>query len=678
MIAFFLKSNPFYLNLYSKEIMSPYKILLITFLLNSGFLFSQNKIDFARPAEASLIEDKITEWIDLLFPETYYFFKKDSSSEDYRNWNGLYIGETFNQCIPSGPDDEIYVNCDTAYYFRENNESYALLVFRHSENGQSGFQHSTWMKEEIHIEMSQQISLVLLKFVDKKWKIEEKIEDNKFLSSDDIIFIPVRSCEFISPKIIIYGRNDILIEVNNNTGFGGQFSLTSSIGNKTLVYHLSYPEPILNTYSEAFHLTPFTPSTTFYNKKDSNNYAYSNIEPVYTFDGDKPMISLKLTTKKSNAKLDEQFNNDNLINETDLIILSEFEKELAELEKRKSEIEKKYLLADLKKEIEKKYLLADLKKEIENVSTYYPKKYNTITEKEAYNLIAGKSLSYYYYSADYLSNAEEQLNRNKNIPYVNHIFLENGEYYKITNVLKFDEVHVAIGNRYCSFFFPAILKKGKWKISENKIQLELEDYNFDKFNSLQSTEEIGYNDEDYNMYYGINTKTSNDIKNLRTGWPFTNYIEIDKLSDLNTLLYEIAETECNYGYRIGNRFNEAHKNAGSTTESDNHSNEKKKKISADIAINSEPFGASLLGQELSYIKKLNEGKLNDDDAFQYEIIGNRDLLKIRNEKFLNIYANLKDFKKFEDSEKFEAAKKIETEPSRKYRKNEKKEEAPKK
>jgi hypothetical protein len=77
-----------------------------------------------------------------------------------------------------------------------------------------------------------------------------------------------------------------------------------------------------------------TPSHT--NKdSNSNNYAYSSIEPVYSFDGDKPLISLKLTTKKSNAKLDEQFLKDNFISEVDLVSLSEFEKGLADLEKRK-------------------------------------------------------------------------------------------------------------------------------------------------------------------------------------------------------------------------------------------------------------------------------------------------------------------------------------------------------
>jgi hypothetical protein len=632
--------------------MNFYKILFLAFFLNSGLLFSQNKIDFSRPAEASLIEDKITEWIDLLFPETYYFFKKDSSSENYSNWNGLYIGETIDHCIPSGPDDEIYIHCDTVYYFRENNESYALLVFRHSENGQSGFQLSTWIKDDIHIVMSQQISLVLLKCLGKEWKVEEKIDNYKYLSSDDIIFTPVRTCEFRSPKIIIYGRNDILIEVNNKSGFGGQFSLTSRITNETLVYHLSYSEPILSTYSAEFHLTPL------YSNKDSNNYAYSGLEPVYSFDGDKPLISLKLRTKKSNTKLDEQFLKDNFISETDLISLSEFEKGIDELEKSKSEIELKYLLSDLKKEME-------------NSIYYYPKKYKTLTEKEAYELIAGKSLSYYYYSDDYFLFDEnlDLYNQHKNIPYVNHIFLENGDYYKITNVLKPDVVQRSAGNYYCSSFYPAILKKGKWKIAENKILLELEDYNFDKFNSLVSNEEYGYNYENYNMHSGLDTKTSNDIKNLRTGWPFNNYIEIDKLSDLNTLLYEIAETECNYGYRIGNRFNLYDKN----------------NISASIEITNKPLGNNGLSKELSDIIKLNE-KRNDDnrdkeknnsskkttkrkkyrtripeekteEAYDYEpeiqIIGDLELLKIRNEKFLKIYSSLKDYKKYDASEKFE-------------------------
>jgi hypothetical protein len=329
---------------------------------------------------------------------------------------------------------------------------------------------------------------------------------------------------------------------------------------------------------------------------------------------------------------------------------------------------------------------------MENSIYFYPKKYKTLTEKEAYELIAGKSLSYYYYSDDYYffeKNVDDLYNQHKNIPYVNHIFLENGDYYKITNVLKPDAVQRAIGNYYCSSFYPAILKKGKWKIAENKILLELEDYNFDKFNSLLSTEENGFNYENYNMPSGLDTKTSNDIKNLRTGWPFNNYIEIDKLSDLNTLLYEIAETECNYGYRIGNRFNLYDNN----------------NISANIEITNEPLGNNGLSQELSDIIKLNE-KRNDDNkekektntsknttkrekhrtriseekpegVYEYEreiqIIGDLELLKIRNEKFLKIYSSLKDYKKFEASEKFEM-----DDPPSDIEKNEKKEEAPKK
>jgi hypothetical protein len=663
--------------------MSPYKILLIAFVLYSGSLFSQNKIDFSRPAEASLIEDKITEWIDLLYPETYYFFKKDSSSENYSNWNGLYIGEGIKQCSPGGPDEEIFVNCDTICYFKENDKSYAMMVFRHLENGENTYSDHPWYREQNFV-WRQKISFVILKWIDNKWKIEEKIEDNKFLSEYTLLTGITTIYEFTSPKIIIFGRKDILIEVSKKSAFGGYISMAYNAKDSTLLYHLSFTEPILSTNSEEFHF-----GIPFNEKNDSNKSVYYRIKPNYYFDGENPVISIKLISKLSDSKFLDEYKKDNEITENDIISLSEIEKSIAETEKRKSEIEVKYSLNDLKKAKENQVL-------------YYPKKYDKISEKEAHDLITGKSLSYYYFKDSYFQDYTQiddyqNYDNHKKIPYVNHIFLENGDYYKIINTLEQDRA-IPGYSTYCTSFFPAIVKKGRWIIKDNKIILELEEYNFDKFNRLKEDSLVEHNYENYNTLR-FDTKTSKDINNLRTGWPFTNTIDIDKLTKLESLLYEIAETECNYGYRIGNRFNLYNNNNN--------------KVSAFIEITNEPLGNNGISQMLSDIKRLEDSNIQHsattenksktkvksrkvpkskkeespkkeeaplpEDFYNYdlervmEIQGDLELLKIRNEKFLKIYSNLKDYKKFKDAEKFEM-----NDTPNEYRKNEKKEEAPKK
>jgi hypothetical protein len=141
----------------------------------------------------------------------------------------------------------------------------------------------------------------------------------------------------------------------------------------------------------------------------------------------------------------------------------------------------------------------------------------------------------------------------------------------------------------CVDLLPNIVKKGTWKISDKKLILNVieESYVEQQFN--------------YNLF----SKTDSFTVKIsgRSGWPYNDTLNISVFSNIESLLYEIAETECRFGYRIGDPLFE-----------------KQSATKGEIKLTSMPFGLDnkflKCGNKYLFIKDQTDEKLNNERSIE--------------------------------------------------------------
>jgi hypothetical protein len=562
-------------------------------------IIAQNNIDFSRPEEAWLIEDSIVNWMFKLFPGTQNasIKRQDADTSKSKLYSSCYVShapKNFNPCPPEGPDCDIFINCDTIYYFTENNQKYAFLLFRHSECGRNksggpgfyGTNSSTF----------QSLSILILKYAQGVWMTDyfREVPDYLNISSrwgtgTALLF------DNSLPKIHFFGRDMIIVErYYSKSGDMGVPFLCPYTKDSTYLYHINFSNPVFKFYS--YHEESFSP----YEKYNS---AFSKIDLHFEFINEEPILIFKFFDKsEENEKIEELPEGlrwDGL--HTNFYSGYEIQK-LAMLNFSKSKVRLYDLIAKITEKPTQYKLIPP---------SYFNKKYSELTDQEAYDLIAGKSLSYYYksdsfnYTLNSFSIAQGVnhtfFHDNCNcgsclLPYVDHLFLRNGEYYKISNEYRnledFSDLKIPedFGFQYrCVDLLPNIVKKGTWKISDKKLILNVieESYVEQQFN--------------YNLF----SKTDSFTVKIsgRSGWPYNDTLNISVFSNIESLLYEIAETECRFGYRIGDPLFE-----------------KQSATKGEIKLTSMPFGLDnkflKCGNKYLFIKDQTDEKLNNERSIE--------------------------------------------------------------
>jgi hypothetical protein len=427
------------------------------------------------------------------------------------------------------------MNCDSIYYFSENGQKYALLLLRHRESGRkeshfgeltSYYNSNTWT--------FQKMSFLMLKFSNGKWMPDFFKDATNYLDTEElgIIFYAI---EFKLPKIHIYGRDLIFVEKHSKMKNGTPHIFNREyIIDSTFIYDTNRDEPIYKFRSFL--------STNFSDYEEYSS-AFSKIDMLIEVENNIPFIRFKFTDKATRNEKIEKLSNElkDMIGSDKTDFYAEYKYEKQEMIKLSKQSVNIYDLLKKNSEI-------SIKDSVITPLRYFQKKYTKLTDKEAYDLIAGKSLSYYY-KCDIFNNNHIFFQKNCVcgsclLPYVDHLFLKNGEYYKISNeyrnlgeICNFkipDDSHHL--NR-CTDLFPNVVKKGSWKIIDNRLILDVrEESNWEQ--------RINY------KIFGISDTFK--VKSIsRSGWPYSDTIDINVFSNLESLLYEIAESECRFGYSIG-------------------------------------------------------------------------------------------------------------------------------
>ncbi len=492
-------------------------------------IIAQNNIDFSRPEEASLIEDSIVNWMLKLQPGSHiaYLQSQDDTGNvkvnDYINHYVSYVPKTFNSCPPDGPDDDIFMNCDSIYYFSENGQKYALLLIKHGESAQ----FSSYVHPQFYNPNSLKyngLSAVILKYNLGVWLIDfykdiSNTMNVSFLLDGGMYY------SFSMPNLHIFRRNLIIAETQYSEmiyNFSSIYKVDS-----TYLYDLNYKDPLFKfkSYSEPFIDNGFN------EKLDTFN---CGVNLYFEFLGNKPHLKFNYNEKYVKNKT---INNDDYNFNKDII--DKTKREMLEFSKSSIDL---YELIDKITEKPNEYFYAPPK--------YFPKKYDKLSDKEAYDIIAGKSLSYYYKSDSFNNNNfffGDCACGSCLLPYVDHLFLTNGEYYKISNDYRYlsdiCNCYLPLGRMTpfgCVDLFPELVEKGNWQIVDGKLILSINEEGYYK-------KEVKYGD--------IFEDKENDTLIVkfrgRSGWPLNDTVDINVFSNLESLLYEIAESECRFGYSIG-------------------------------------------------------------------------------------------------------------------------------